>query len=61
MDFALTPIQTQYRDAARAFAQQRLAPEYQAREQRGSIEQEIRHGLGQLGLIAPEIPVQLGG
>jgi cyclohexanecarboxyl-CoA dehydrogenase len=61
MDFALSTTQTRYRDSARAFAQKRLAPEYQARERRGSIEQEIRQELGQLGLIAPEIPVHLGG
>jgi cyclohexanecarboxyl-CoA dehydrogenase len=61
MDFALTPTQIQYRDSARAFAQTRLAPEYQEREHRGSIEPEIRQGLGQLGLIAPEIPTHLGG
>ena len=61
MDFALTPTQATYRDSARAFARQHLAPGYRARERRGSIETEIRHGLGQLGLIAPEIPVQLGG
>ena len=61
MDFALTPIQTNYRDCARDFADTRLAPDYQAREQRGSIEKEIRHGLGQLGLIAPEIPERFGG
>jgi len=61
MDFTLTPTQTRYRDSARAFAQQHLAPEYRAREQRGSIEKEIRRGLGQRRLIAPEIPVQLGG
>jgi cyclohexanecarboxyl-CoA dehydrogenase len=61
MDFALTPTQIQYRDSACAFAQTCLAPEYQAREQRGSIEPEIRQGLGQLGLIAPEIPTHLSG
>jgi cyclohexanecarboxyl-CoA dehydrogenase len=61
MDFALTTTQTRYRDSARAYAQKCLAPKYRARERRGSIEQEIRQGLGQLGLIAPEIPVHLGG
>jgi hypothetical protein len=44
MDFALTPTQIRYRDSARGFAHTRLAPEYHAREPRGSIEQEIRQG-----------------
>ena len=61
MDFTLTPTQTEYRDSARTFAEKRLAPDYQAREQRGSIDKEIRRELGQLGLIAPEIPERFGG
>ena len=61
MDFALTPIQTNYRDCARDFAETHLAPDYQAREQRGSIDKEIRRELGRLGLIAPEIPERFGG
>jgi len=56
MDFALTPTQIRYRDSAGTFAQTCLALEYDTREPRGSIEHEIRQGLGQLGLIAPELP-----
>jgi cyclohexanecarboxyl-CoA dehydrogenase len=61
MDFTLTQTQTEYRDSARSFSEKRLAPDYQAREQRGAVEMEIRLELGQIGLIAPEIPVRLGG
>jgi cyclohexanecarboxyl-CoA dehydrogenase len=61
MDFTLTPTQTEYRDSARTFAEKRLAPDYQAREQRGSIGAQIRRELGQLGLIAPEITERFGG
>ncbi len=61
MDFTLTSTQQNYRDTARGFAEMRLAPDYQARERLGSIDKEIRCELGLLGLIAPEIPVQLGG
>ena len=61
MDFTLTPTQTAYRDCARDFAETRLAPDYQAREQQGSIGKEIRRALGHLGLIAPEIPERCGG
>jgi cyclohexanecarboxyl-CoA dehydrogenase len=61
MDFALTEEQQDYRTNASTFADKRLAPGYQAREQQGFVEKEIRHEMGELGLIAPEIPVELGG
>jgi cyclohexanecarboxyl-CoA dehydrogenase len=61
MDFALSPRQSEYRDAARRIAVERLAPDYQEREKRGSIERDVRLKIGALGLIAPEIPERLGG
>jgi cyclohexanecarboxyl-CoA dehydrogenase len=61
MDFELTAIQREYRDRARAIAQERLLPGYQARERDGSIEPELRREIGRLGLIAPELPTDLGG
>jgi cyclohexanecarboxyl-CoA dehydrogenase len=60
MDFALTPTQVEYRDRARAAAE-KLAPDYQARERAGRIDPELRREIGAAGLIAPEIPVDLGG
>ncbi|RCW45703.1 cyclohexanecarboxyl-CoA dehydrogenase [Halopolyspora algeriensis] len=61
MEFTLSPAQEQWRDAARCFAQQRLAPRYQAREQQGRIEPEVRLEMGEHGFIAPELPAALGG
>lgn len=61
MDFDLSATQTSYRDAARDYARERLAPEYQAREQRGGIEPEVRREMGERGLIGPELPRELGG
>jgi cyclohexanecarboxyl-CoA dehydrogenase len=60
MDFALTPAQAEFRDRARAVAE-KLAPDYQARERAGRIDPELRREIGAAGLIAPEIPVELGG
>src|SRR6478735_34521 len=60
MDFSLTDTQLEFRDRARAVAE-KLAPDYQARERAGRIEPELRREIGAAGLIAPEIPVALGG
>ena len=60
MDFALTPTQVEFRDRARAVAE-KLAPDYQARERAGRIDPELRREIGAVGLIAPELPVALGG
>jgi cyclohexanecarboxyl-CoA dehydrogenase len=60
MDFALTPTQVEFRDRARAVAE-KLAPDYQARERAGRIDPELRREIGAAGLIAPELPVALGG
>lgn len=61
MDFTLSATQAQYRDVARRFAQDRLAPDYRTREERGSVGPDVRLELGKLGLIAPELPGALGG
>jgi cyclohexanecarboxyl-CoA dehydrogenase len=61
VDFELTGAQREYRDRARVIAQDQLLPGYQARERDGRIEPELRRELGRLGLIAPELPAELGG
>jgi cyclohexanecarboxyl-CoA dehydrogenase len=61
MDFGLNDKQQKYRDMARQIATERLAPRYSERERNGRIEPELRHELGSLGLIAPELPAELGG
>ncbi len=61
MDFALNDAQREYRDRARAVAQDQLLPGYRERERAGRIEPELRREIGRLGLIAPELPVEFGG
>jgi cyclohexanecarboxyl-CoA dehydrogenase len=61
MDFALSDTQREYRDRARALATEHLLPGYQAREKAGRIDPQLRKEIGVAGLIAPEIPVELGG
>ena len=61
MDFQLTPRQIECRELARAFATDKLTPGYRQREVQGFIEPEIRLAMGDLGLIAPELPTELGG
>ena len=61
MEFELTAEQREYRNRARAVATERVLPGYQERERAGRIEPELRRELGGLGLIASELPVELGG
>lgn len=61
MDFELTEAQREYRDRARSFAQEQLLPGYRDRERDGRIDPKLRCEIGTLGLIAPELPTELGG
>jgi cyclohexanecarboxyl-CoA dehydrogenase len=61
MEFALTSEQEAIRDMARRFASERLAPGYQAREAEGRMEPELIEEMGTLGLIAPDMPEEVGG
>lgn len=61
MQFTLSSAQTQWRDTARRFARERLAPHYRAREEQGLVEPDVRLEMGRLGLIAPELPAARGG
>lgn len=49
------------RDLARRFAQDRIAPGYLRREKEGRWDMELVREMGQLGLIAPELPEAFGG
>lgn len=49
------------RDLARKFAQERVAPGYQARENSGVMDMALVREMGDLGLIAPELPEEFGG
>ena len=61
MDFILTPDQERIRDAARTFAERRLAPDYQKREKDDRIDRGLIREMGELGLIAPVLPEEFGG
>lgn len=60
MDFALTAQQLEYQAEARNYAD-KIAPGYQQREKDGYVPVAMRREMGDLGLIAPELPVELGG
>ena len=51
----------QIRDLARKFAQERVAPGYLAREKAGTFDMGLLREMGELGLIAPELPEEFGG
>lgn len=52
---------TALREMARKFASEKLAPGYKAREKAGAFGPDVLREMGSLGLIAPELPEELGG
>ena len=60
MDFSLTEQQLEYQASAARYAE-KIAPDYKQREKDGFVSAELRREMGSLGLIAPELPVELGG
>jgi cyclohexanecarboxyl-CoA dehydrogenase len=61
MTYQLNEDQLQFRDMATRFAREKVAPDYQKREAEGKIDRALIRELGQLGLIAPELPEEFGG
>ena len=61
MDFDFTAEQQAIKDTADRFARDKLAPSYAARERARCIDRALVHEMGALGLIAPELPADLGG
>ncbi|MDB5617180.1 acyl-CoA dehydrogenase family protein [Tardiphaga sp.] len=61
MSFAFTDDQLAFQETARRFAREKLAPGYQSRETEGKINRALLREMGELGLIAPELPEGLGG
>lgn len=61
MDVTLTEAQEGFRERARQFAADRLAPHYREREQLGAVEPQVRREMGERGFIAPELPADFGG
>ena len=58
----LSETHQQVHDVARRFSRERLAPRYMERERtETTIDRELMKQMGELGLIAPEIPEALGG
>ena len=61
MEFDLSPEQKAMREAALRFAADQLAPGYAAREREGKLDRALVRRMGELGLIAPELPEDVGG
>ena len=61
MSFELNDDQRAFQETARRFAREKLAPGYQRREVEGRIDRALVLEMGALGLIAPELPEELGG
>ena len=57
----LSEEQRAFAETARRFARERVAPGYQRREQDGFVDRGLVREMGALGLIAPELPEELGG
>ena len=60
-DPTLSEEQRALLEAARRFARDRIAPGYQKREAEGRVGRELMREIGELGLIAPELPEAFGG
>ncbi|MGM0584657.1 MAG: acyl-CoA dehydrogenase family protein [Pseudomonadota bacterium] len=58
---AFTEEQEAFRETARRFARERLAPGYMARAKQDRIEPELMREMGALGLIGPDLPEDYGG
>lgn len=58
---ALSEEQAAFREAARRFAAERIAPGYMAREQAGRVDRELVREMGALGLIGADLPERYGG
>lgn len=61
MDFGFTPEQDAIRETARRFADERLAPFYQARDKEDRIDCGLLREMGALGLIGADLPEEFGG
>jgi cyclohexanecarboxyl-CoA dehydrogenase len=57
----LTEDQRALQDMARRFARERLLPDYQKREQHGSLDRALIREMGALGLLGVDLPERLGG
>jgi cyclohexanecarboxyl-CoA dehydrogenase len=53
--------QAAFRELAQRFAREKIAPDYQRREHAGCVDRALVRAMGELGLIAPELPEEFGG
>lgn len=61
MHFKLDDVTEAARETARRFADDKLLPEFQAREAAGMIDRGLLQEMGALGLIVPDLPEEFGG
>jgi len=61
MQFQLDDVTEAIQETARRFSDEKLLPHYQAREAEGRFDRELLRELGQLGLVAPDLPEEFGG
>ncbi|MBV1889416.1 MAG: acyl-CoA dehydrogenase family protein, partial [Gammaproteobacteria bacterium] len=61
MNFDFTEDQLAIAEAVQRYAEDKLAPEYQAREQDGKIDRALLKEMGDLGFIGAELPEKFGG
>jgi cyclohexanecarboxyl-CoA dehydrogenase len=61
MDFALSPEQEAIRETAERFAREKLLPQYLSSAKDGRLDRDLLREMGELGLIAPDLPEAFGG
>ena len=61
MNFDFTEDQVAIAEAVRRYAEEKLAPDYQAREETGKVDRALLKEMGELGFIGAELPAELGG
>lgn len=61
MEFQLDDVTEAVRETARRFTDEKLRPYYQAREADGRFDRDMMAEMGDLGLVAPDLPEAFGG
>lgn len=61
MNFDFTEDQAAIAEAVGRYAAEKLAPDYQAREETGKVDRALLKEMGELGFIGAELPAELGG
>lgn len=61
MEFQFDDLTAAAQETARRFSEEKLAPRYQAREQDGRFDRDLLEEMGDLGLVAPDLPEAYGG